>query len=845
MRIPLSWLKDYVEITISPHDLARELTFAGLEVEAIEYIGLPKQKGKLLETKISGLEWDRETIVVGDILEVNPHPNADRLVLAQLDDGCQIHTVLTGAPNLLQYRGSGPLEEPIKVAYARAGAVIYDGRKSGQELMTLTPATIRGVESYSMACSEKELGISDEHDVVIILDDSAPVAGTPLADHIGDVVLDINITPNMARNANILGVAREVAALTGQVLCEPSYEAVMDGESIQGRVSINIAVPDLNPRFTVTLIQDVNIGPSPYWMQRRLRLAGMRSVSNIVDITNYVMLETGQPLHAFDFDELVKRAEGTPTITTRLPELGERLTTLDGVERELDDFTILVTDSSGALSIGGIMGGSESEVSDVTNNVLIEAASWNLINIRRSVQSQQLQSSEAGYRFSRGVHPSLAVRANLRAVEMMRVLSGGIVCQGVVDEYPVPNPAVEVELPVSEVERLLGITIPRAEIIRILESLDFHVEDRGKTLGITVPDHRLDIGTGIVGVSDLVEEIARVYGFERIPGTQISDTLPPQRGNSGVESEEHLRDLLVDIGLQEVVTYRLTSPEREQRTRMLYERPYVTLSNPIAPDRVVMRQSLLASVLEIAEYNARFHNRFALYEIGSVYLLDDSRALPVEPRQLAIVMSGPRDDISWTRGDVSPVNFYDLKGVIDAMLAGLHIGGVEYAPTHHPSFLSGRCASLGTNSKQKPILGICGELHPLVRESYKLPDLPVVAAEIDIEALLAAIPSRYSIRAIARYPVVVEDIALIVDEGLSAATIDDLIWQSGGKQLVGVHLFDIYRGVQVSDGSKSMAYRLTYQSDEKTLTDSDVAILRNRIVRRLGSEIGAELRERD
>jgi len=370
-------------------------------------------------------------------------------------------------------------------------------------LMTLKRAKIRGVESYSMVCSEKELGISDEHEGIIILDDDAPV-GTPLADYLGDVVFTVKINPNMARNASVLGLAREIAALSGQKLRPPSFEVAQTGESIIGKLEIVIEEPELNPLFTAMLIREVKIGPSPYWLQRRLRLAGMRPISNIVDITNYVMLEVGQPLHAFDYDVLVKRAGGKPpTIITRLPREGERLLTLDGVDRKLDPFTILVTDTAGALSLGGIMGGGESEVSDVTKNILLEAASWNFINIRRSVQSQSLQSSQAGYRFSRGVHPAMAERGCKRAAEMMRALAGGAVAQGIVDEYPrKPEPA-PVEIDEAEVERILGVRISLEQIESILKSLDFDAKPiTNNQLLITAPDHRLDIGTGVIGQAE-------------------------------------------------------------------------------------------------------------------------------------------------------------------------------------------------------------------------------------------------------------------------------------------------------------------------------------------------------
>jgi phenylalanyl-tRNA synthetase beta chain len=360
MEIPLSWLKEYVRLTLEPEALAARLTFAGLEVEDIRSIGLAPLPGRDPE----GLAWAPDKIVVGEVREVMPHPNADRLVLCRLFDGDREHTVLTGATNLFPYKGQGPLAAPLKVAYAREGATLFDGHAEGRVLSTLKPMKIRGVESYSMICSEKELGLSQEHEGVMILETSAP-AGTPLVEILGDRIFSVKINPNMARAASVVGVAREVAALTGQKLRPPSYELRGSGPALRGKLRLELRRPDLNPRFTAQLVRTVRIGPSPEWMQRRLRRAGMRPINNIVDITNYVMLETGQPLHAFDWDVLQRRAgAGTVAIHTRLAEQGEKLTTLDGIQRALEDYMILVCDSRGPLSIAGVMGGAESEVTE-------------------------------------------------------------------------------------------------------------------------------------------------------------------------------------------------------------------------------------------------------------------------------------------------------------------------------------------------------------------------------------------------------------------------------------------------------------------------------------------------
>ncbi|MCL4561447.1 MAG: phenylalanine--tRNA ligase subunit beta, partial [Chloroflexi bacterium] len=544
-----------------------------------------------------------ETIVVAEILEVMPHPNADRLVLCRLNDGRQEQVVLTGAPNLFPYKGQGLLPQPLKVAYAKEGARIYDGHQPGQVLTTLKRAKIRGVDSYSMVCSEKELGISDEHEGIFVLDPDAPT-GMPLVEYMGDAVFEISILPNMIRNSCILGVAREVAAATGQPLRLPSRQVQASGKPIAGKASIDIRSPELNPRFVLGMIENVGIRPSPYWVQRRLRLAGMRPINNLVDATNYVMLEVGQPLHAFDYDILVRRAGGNaPTIITRTAQPGERLTTLDGTDRELDSFTELVCDTAGALSIAGVMGGMESEVSDNTRAILLEGASWNFINIRRTVASQRLQS-EAAYRFSRGVHPALAELGVVLCLERMRQWSGGVVAQGLIDVYPLPAEDPEITLTAQDVERLLGVRLDINEIANLLSRLDFSCHVTGQTVTVKTPPHRLDIGEGVVGKADLIEEVARIYGYDHIAGTRMADELPPQRRNVSLEGEELVRDLLSGLGMQEAITYRMTSPEREARL-LAQPQEYVRLQNPLTPERSVMRRSMLASLLEIAEKNQR------------------------------------------------------------------------------------------------------------------------------------------------------------------------------------------------------------------------------------------------
>jgi phenylalanyl-tRNA synthetase beta chain len=842
MKLPLSWLKDYVDIDLPLEDLARLLTGAGLEVDEVKVVGLPMPAGDKHEFKFTGISWDPEKIVVAQINEVLPHPNADRLVLCKLDDGNGERIVLTGAPNLFEYKGIGPLPKPLKAAYARLGTTLYDGHQPGYVLTTLKKTKIRGVESDSMVCSEKELGISDEHEGIIILDDDAPT-GVPLADYMGDAVFEISILPNMIRDACVIGVAREVAALTGKALKRPKLDLPQDGPSIKGKVNIQINDPNLNPRFVLGLVEGVEARPSPYWVQRRLRLAGVRAINSVVDATNYVMLELGEPLHAFDYDTLLKRAGGkAPTIITRAAHSGETLRTLDGADHTLEDYTILVTDTAGPLSLAGIMGGEESEVEPHTRNVLLEGASWNFINVRRTTTAHHI-ASEAGYRFARGIHPAVAPDGVRLCLLRMAAWSGGTISRDLVDAYPAPVKDPVVVITTGYARDHLGIDLSAAQIADLLQRIEFQCSVQGDAVTVQTPPHRLDIGEGVIGEADVLEEIARLYGYDNIPATRLADELPRQRPNPAVEREERLRDILTGLGIQEVINYRLTHPEREARLYPTGEAPadliYTTLQNPIAVDRAVMRRSLLPGVMENLERSIRLRPRLAFYEIGPVFLQQAGELLPAEPRHLAIALSGLRRSPTWDTRDSQTLDFYDLKGVMEGILGELHISGAVFAPDRHPSYHPGRCAKLILG---ETVIGHLGELHPLVKEHYDLGAAPVLAAELDLDALLGAVPARYEVSGVPVFPPVLEDIAVVVDESTPADQVVAAIREGGGKLLTGVQLFDIYRGAQLGAGKKSLAYSLTYQAPDRTLTDEEATKVRQRIIRRLEEALGAKLR---
>jgi phenylalanyl-tRNA synthetase beta chain len=431
----------------------------------------------------------------------------------------------------------------------------------------------------------------------------------------------------------------------------------------------------------------------------------------------------------------------------------------------------------------------------------------------------------------------------------MRQLGAGVVAQGAVDAYPVPPELVTVTLSLDEVERILGLPLSSAEVTGILESLEFQVESTDHTLRVTVPDHRMDVTLP----ADLIEEVARIYGYDRFPTTMLSDTLPPQRTNMELLVEERMRDLLARIGLQEIITHRLTTPEREARLlppgTPRDDRPYVTLTNPISVERAAMRHSLLASVLEIVSDNVRFRERIALFEIGKVFIpratYSGARAaeealLPDEPRRLALALTGPREVPSWQgRADTEPMGFYDLKGIVESLLEGLHVERVEYQPVEHPSYHPGRVAEVRVNGEP---VGLLGQLHPLVCEAYGITEYPLLTADLDVEGLQAATRLQHTVTSVSRYPAVLQDIAVVIDEAVPAAEVKMVIEEAGGNLLRDVRLFDLYRGKQIEAGKKSLAYSLTFQADDRTLTDKDANKIRDKIVRRLGDKFGATLR---
>jgi len=831
MRVPLSWLREFVDIPVSPEALAERLTLGGLEVASIDYVGTTAPELSPWAPELDKpvpppyIPWDPERVLVGELLEVQQHPNADRLTVPLVGyGGGRSVAVVTGAPNIR------PGMRGQRVALALSGARLIDGHSDTRRWLTLKPTKLRGVQSEGMLCSELELGLSDEHEGILFLPDDAPV-GTPLREYLGDVVLDIDLTPNLARALSIVGVAREVAALLDVPLRLPDPVLVAEGPDIAGRARVSVENADDCPRFTLGLIEGVTVGPSPWWMQHRLRMAGMRPISNIVDVSNYVMLEWGQPTHTFDADLIVDRH-----LIVRRARPGETLRTLDGQDRTLGPEHIAVADPSGPEGLAGVMGGAETEVSETTRNVLLEAAIWSTTAVRKTAQHFRLPS-EASYRFQRGVDYELPPIAQRRALELIREIAGGTVANGIVDVYAKPWRPLHLELPASEVRRLLGVEIAAPRIAALLESLGFSCQAGEHSVQVEVPSFRLDVSN----TADLVEEVARVYGYDNIPATRIADELPPPFTDQAQLDERFVRDVLVACGLTEAITYTLTGPqtiEQYDGTTPDLER-YVQVENPVAPERALLRREILPELAVALAADLRERPRVALFEIGRVFEPRPGQALPAERRHLAIALAGQSAPLSWRDPSPAPLDFFDGKGILETMLQRLNAQGIGWEAAEDERLHPGRSAVLRAPDGRE--LGVLGELHPQTRERLGLNVGRAVVAELDLDALLE-LRRTAQYRPIYRQPAVYQDIAVIAPLGVPAEQARRVIEETAGALLESVELFDVYTGAPIPEGQRSLAFRMRFRAPDRTLTDADVNKIRERIARRLESQLGATTR---
>jgi phenylalanyl-tRNA synthetase beta chain len=819
MRVPYAWLREYCDPGIPAEQLAERLAMTGTEVERVGTVGPPAAEG----------------FVVGRVLAVDKHPKADRLSVCTLDTGDGERTVVCGAPNVAAGQ---------TVPVALPGATMPGGHEIGE-------AKLRGVRSAGMICASSELGLGEGPPGIMVLEDNGLAPGTPLAEvlPIAEPVLELEVTPNRVDCFGVYGVAREVHAISAAPLGEAPWteDAPAEGEGKVGDyASVAVEVPELCPRFTARVFTDVTIAPSPPWLQARLAAAGQRPINNVVDITNYVMLLTAQPLHAFD---LAKVPGGALTVRTAAE--GEKMTTLDGEERSLDAETVLVCDSNGPSGIAGVMGGQVSEVSEETTSVLLEVANWNGTNILRSSRMLGLRS-EASARFEKQLHPELCMRAQRVASRLMVELCGAKMAPGTIDvaaEIPAPH---RIALHGERVEGLLGMAIEQTDQVAYLERLGFGVEPGDGELAVAVPpDRHYDVTREV----DLVEEVARVHGLDE----HLPSTLPAGAGQvGGLTREQRLRrraeDAMRELGFDEVVGWSFTDPGETARLRIPAEDPRargVVLSNPLSEDHSVMRTTLVGSLLDAARHNrSRGAERVAFFESGRVYLSEaetgegplaggfpGERPAPVaEPHRLGCLVVGPLALASW-RGEAAPADFFALKGALEALAGQLGVElGFEAAaqPFLHP----GKAAQVTIAAEPA---GWIGELHPLVCREWDLD--AAVACELALAALVAAAGSgEETFEDVTTFPAVMQDLAVVVPEDVAAATVREAVLAGGGELLQAARIFDLFAGEQLGEGRKSLALRLEFRAPDRTLTDEEVAGLRGSIATEL-EKIGGTLRE--
>ncbi len=807
MKVSLKWLRNYVDVSLAPKGLAERLTMAGAEVKSIQWVGGT---------------WNNT--VIGEVTALAPHPNADRLKLATVNLGTQQATVVCGAPNISPGQ---------KVPFAYVGAQLIDGH-SGESVI-LKPAKIRGILSEGMVCSERELGLSDSHEGIMILPSEAPV-GMPLAEYLGDVIFDLDITPNRPDCLSVIGIAREIAALTEQPLHLPEIHYEGAESSIDSFVSVDIIEPSLCPRYCASLVMGVKIAPSPSWLQQRLNSCGMRPINNVVDVTNYVMLEYGQPLHAFDYHKL----KGKQIIVRRARD-GEIITTLDGSERVLSQNILVIADKEVAVAIAGIMGGLDTEVTDETSAILLESANFNQAVIRQGCGHLGLQG-EASIRFDKGLNPDLPILPLKRATQLLLELAGGKAAKGIMDVYPGKSEPRSALLSAEQVRQLSGMEVTTDETLKVLKSLGFEYQEteakQSSQVSVSVPYWRSDVKY----TADLIEEVVRIIGYDRIPITRLSFSLPPQESAMSLRAQrsnlrQKLRNTLAGWGFQEILTYSLVSMERLQKLSPQLELKVTPLkvANPMTREQEYLRATLRVGVLSTLSHNQKFEQAgIRLFEIGKIFL-PQGKELPWEKEMLCAVLNGSKAELSW-HGDKEPLDFFDAKGVIEGLSKQLGLEA-SFENSDDESLLPGRGANIVINSDK---VGIVGELHPKVAEAFDLSGSACLI-EIDMEKLADKASELKKYQPITRFPSVTRDIALVVDEWVTYQQVKDAI--RSFPLVKEVTLFDLYAGEQIPEGKKSFAIRIVYQSPDHTLTDEEVNQPQQGILDRLYQELDATLRD--
>ena len=802
MKVSLSWLEKYVSVDMDIDRLVDALTMVGLEVEsaANRYAYL-------------------DSVLVGRITAINTHPNADKLRLCDVDIGDRALTVVCGAPNV---------ETDMHVPVALPGTVFPDGS-------VLQHSVIRGTSSAGMICSESELGLGLDAAGIMVLDPKLP-AGKKLqpALALSDTMIDIDLTPNRPDCLSVIGIAREIAAIQNTSIRYPDYHIADAGKNIAELTSVSIEAPDFCPRYTARLVVDIEIGPSPYWLQDNLMSIGMRPINNIVDITNFVMMETGQPLHAFDFDQLAENR-----IVVRAAEEGERFTTLDEKERRLSRDMLLICDGEKPVGIGGIMGGMNSEIGDSTTRVLLESAYFNPVSIRKTAKKLGL-NTEASHRFERGVDPRGTINALNRAVRLMTELAGGRLVTGLIDEHPQPVEIKTIRLSLAATNRLLGIQFDAETVTSLLKSIEFKVsaEDAGHLL-VDPPSFRVDV----TRPEDLMEEVARLSGYNNIPTTY------PKRPAEGrpllkpLAMRNRFRRLMSGFGFSEAINYSFISRDACNRLELKDDDPRrrtVAILNPLSEEQAVMRTSLVPGLLETMHRNlSQQEKNLKLFEIGKVYLGKGPDQLPDEVEILAGLWCGARSAASW-HGDEAGCDFFDLKGAVDGLLKAINIAGIDFIGLPETSCTYTRPGYSARILSGEDQIGIIGEVHPQVLRHFDLKQTAYIF-ELNIDSILPLIPEEKQSRPIPKFPAVSRDATLIVDKDIESRQILKRVEQLDEPLIEDVLLFDIFEGEPIPAGSKSISFRIIYRSDARTLEDEEINALHKAVTEKLLQEFNASL----
>lgn len=796
MLVSVKWLRDYVDIDMDVKEFADMMTMTGTKMETVEYFG-----------------EDIENVVVGKILEINPHPNADKLIVTKVDAGEKVLQIVTGAKNV---------KVGDYIPLAIHGAKLPGGIK-------IKTGKLRGEVSEGMMCSAAELGIDEKYveeykkNGIFLLDyEDTYETGKDVKEVLGinDAVIDFELTSNRPDCRCVIGIAREAAVTVGKKV---KYPEVSVKEEADEAIDFDVQIenPELCRRYAARIVKDVKIAPSPYWMQRRLIEAGVRPINNIVDITNYVMLEMGQPMHAFDLSDI-----GTGKIVVRNAEEGEKFVTLDEQERTLDKDMLVITNGEKSLALAGVMGGLNSEIKDTTTELLFESANFQAENVRATSKKLGLRT-ESSSRFEKGIDPNLAELAVNRAAQLVEMLGAGKVLKGIEDNYPSkPEQKILTANP-KRITARLGIDLPIAQFIEILESLEFDCDLKSaEELEIRVPSFRLDMEQE----ADVLEEIARIYGFENIPAKQLEGNY-----TAGIKTERQkfndiLKSTALSTGLYEVLSYSFVSPSGVDKIKLPADSPkrnFVKLLNPLGEETSVMRTTMIPNMLDIVYTNmSRKNPEFAGFECGHVFVPSEE-GLPSELNHMCMAMYG------------KGVDFFVLKGAVEKVLERAGMKEYEIIPEkENTTFHPGRCAKIVCNGT---LVGYLGEVHPDVLENYGLTQR-VYVCEIDTDVVFENSDRTIIFKSLPKYPSTSRDIALTVKDEVYVKDIEDIIKANGEGLVESYRLFDVYRGSQIETGYKSVAYSITYRSAEKTLTDDDIAPVHENILKELSEKLGAELR---